>query len=299
LAGVTYTIRLKDGAGTLHTFAYTTPSAGHTLDDLLNGLIAAATASADTWVQALALTKNATSDPAILAIAKAEVFSVGTCDVTGGPPTALTTSTTLSSILLQSFYGGIPATAGTPQVTNVTLPNPLVPAAKYVVSITDTSGSAHTFSYASLPKDGPNEILDGLRAAFVSLQASDTFLNSEATAAQDYINGRLTISVAEPVSVDADIALPLPIPPIPIPPPGPPPPVQLWWQQVPFPLALVETVVRGVYSDALREAGQTDKGAAEEQGASTEDAGATQKIVAPAYDTLTDQQKPAPRYGIG
>jgi hypothetical protein len=69
-----------------------------------------------------------------------------------------------------------------------------------------------------------------------------------------------------------------------------------WWVLQAFPAEIVDLVVRGAYSDALREDGQTDKAQAEEQAVISE---AQQKIASRSsipYDWLTDQGMPPPRY---
>jgi hypothetical protein len=73
-------------------------------------------------------------------------------------------------------------------------------------------------------------------------------------------------------------------------------PSSSFWELVPFPLCLVDAVVRGVYSDTLREEGQTDKGAAEEQGAVAEQTNRAGNEVAPNRDLITDQATPKSRY---
>ncbi len=62
------------------------------------------------------------------------------------------------------------------------------------------------------------------------------------------------------------------------------------WTLVPFPFALADPVVRGAYSDALREEGQTDKGMAEEQAAGQAQVERAATFAAPDYDPLTGQQ---------
>jgi hypothetical protein len=71
-----------------------------------------------------------------------------------------------------------------------------------------------------------------------------------------------------------------------------------WWTVVPFPLVIVDLVVRGAYADALRQDGQTDKANSEEQGVIAEIGLKTGVVAHPAYDAMTDQGKPAPRYRL-
>ena len=71
-----------------------------------------------------------------------------------------------------------------------------------------------------------------------------------------------------------------------------------FWALQPFPFVIADAVVRGAYSECLRDMGQADKAAVEEQGAGAlagERAGA---VLADANDQLTDQQQSIPRYRI-
>jgi hypothetical protein len=70
------------------------------------------------------------------------------------------------------------------------------------------------------------------------------------------------------------------------------------WQLVPFPFALVDTVLQGVYADCLKEWGQNEKAQAEEQLAEKEGAARAGAFLAPEYSKLTDQAQPKPRYTL-
>ena len=67
----------------------------------------------------------------------------------------------------------------------------------------------------------------------------------------------------------------------------------VWWALVEFPFAICDPVVRGAYSDALREEGQTDKAQAEEQGATTGQIERASVFTSTPRDPLSDQQPPA------
>jgi hypothetical protein len=71
-----------------------------------------------------------------------------------------------------------------------------------------------------------------------------------------------------------------------------------WWTLVPFPLELVELVVNGAYADALREDGQADKAAQQDQAVLSELQLRIQTRIGDAYDPMTDQSRPAPRYRL-
>ncbi len=68
------------------------------------------------------------------------------------------------------------------------------------------------------------------------------------------------------------------------------------WELVEFPYQIAEPVVKGAYSDALRDDGQTEKAMAEEQRAMQALGERASAQIAPDYDLLTDQQLPKPRY---
>jgi len=74
------------------------------------------------------------------------------------------------------------------------------------------------------------------------------------------------------------------------------PPDPAYWDPVLFPLELVEPVVRGAYSDALREDGQHDKAQVEEQAALAEPNFKRSAILNAPYDMMTDQSRAATRY---
>jgi hypothetical protein len=69
-----------------------------------------------------------------------------------------------------------------------------------------------------------------------------------------------------------------------------------WWQALPFPESLVDLVVRGAYSEALREDGQTEKAIAEEQAVMSDAFIKAASQLGLAYDVLSDQARPAQRY---
>lgn len=68
-----------------------------------------------------------------------------------------------------------------------------------------------------------------------------------------------------------------------------------WWKLIPFPYVLADCVWHGVYADALREDGQTQKALAEEQSALAELQLSIKRNLFDRYDTLTDQQTGVPR----
>jgi hypothetical protein len=299
----TYSLTFLDAVGGSHTFSYTTPLSGGTIDNLLDGLIAAAAGSGDPWITALTLSKNLEQAALIMELATAP-FNVSTATVTtpdepvttgGTPPDEVVTgddaqTVTVAPLItihsltkerIQQYAEARPALAPVPQVTQVNLTpgGEVLPGCVWTITVTDTDGSVHVATYQALPTDGVTEIINGILAAFNPAPPDDCFEELVVTA--DYDLQVITIVSPEYIIVEASVT----------------PPIGLnKWELVPFPYALVEPVVRGAYSDALREAGQTDKALTEEQGAVQEGADRINKAIAPAYDVLTDQQRPAPRY---
>jgi hypothetical protein len=76
-----YSISFLDGTGAPHTLSYTTPAADGTVDNLLTGLIAAGAASGDSWITALALSKDLPHAALIITLATGS-FTVSTATVT-------------------------------------------------------------------------------------------------------------------------------------------------------------------------------------------------------------------------
>jgi hypothetical protein len=272
-ADIDYLIKLKDPSLVEHQFTYTT-TGGLTLDAFLDALIAAAAASTDTFINSATWTKDTANK--LLLVEKAEVFTTASSQVTASPGGVAI----LPGQQISAFYPGSPEVLPRPQVTLVTLPSSLIPGATYELTLIDAAGTKHQVRYYSSATDGASQILDGLAAAFVSGGASDPFLTS-VDIVIDYGARRLSLSVPQTFSITAIAIAPTPNP---------------WWEEVLFPYALVEPVVRGAYADALREAGQSDKALVEEQGTVQERDERMTKALAPGYDDLTDQRAPAPRY---
>ena len=104
----------------------------------------------------------------------------------------------------------------------------------------------------------------------------------------------MIVNAVGETAIDATMARgplpPDPVPPVPVPP--------SWWIYVPFPLLLVDQVVRGAYSDYLKEQGQFDKAAGEEQAVPGETTVRARSARADQYDAVTDQQGPKSRYAV-
>jgi hypothetical protein len=187
--------------------------------------------------------------------------------------------TNLPKTRIQQYTPAQPAVPPTAQVTQVYLqPAQLLPGMLWKITIIDAGppSETHVASYQSLPTDGTTEIINGILAAF-DPTVDDFFSQLVVTA--DYDLRILTIVSPGFIIVQATVTPPF-----------------SKWELVAFPYALAEPVIRGAYSDALREAGQTDKAMAEEQGAVADVTDRVTKALAPGYNDLTDHRAPAPRY---
>jgi len=178
----------------------------------------------------------------------------------------------------QIYIAAVPPFQGQMQITELAIGTQQVLAcADYVLTFIDIEGLTHTVEYESVQGDGVAQILLGLSAAISGSQDAffqDVVVNLDTTL------GTIDLITIGGIAIDGTVT----------------PESSTFWQKVVFPYALIEPVCRGAYADALREAGQTDKALAEEQGALQEDADRANKAIAPAYTTFTDQQRSTPRY---
>ncbi len=171
-----------------------------------------------------------------------------------------------------------PEVVGQPQITWITFNgDSAIPGAIFRLTMIDAGGDVHSVEYASGPEDNTEVIIEGILAA---IDASTDVYWESVDRTMD--GSRITLSVDENASTDVAILLP-----------GSP-----WWEWNAFPMALADQVIRGAYADLLKEWGQTDKGALEEQGVPQE-AG----ISAGDFDTtpnppLSGQQRALSRYKL-
>jgi len=178
----------------------------------------------------------------------------------------------------QIYIADVPPFQGQAQITELTIgQQQVIACADYLVTFIDLEGGVHSVEYTSIEGDDVPQILLGLAAAISG--SPDTFFQ-DVVVNVDTTVGTIDFLTLGGVAIDATVS----------------PESSAFWDKVYFPYALVEPVVRGAYADVMREAGQTDKAMAEEQGAIQEDADRANKAVSPAYDSLIDQQRPAPRY---
>lgn len=191
---------------------------------------------------------------------------------------------TLQGVQVQSYIAPIAAATSVPQINVLTLSSSQVlPGATYQLNFLDsTTNLSHQAQYVALPNDPASQIILGLINAMQALAAAgDTFFQG-ITSAIDATGTILTLTRNGPMSVDGEyIAV-----------------VDPFWEYVPFPLELADQVIRGAYSDAKREAGQTAQAMAEEQ-AVPQEAGtrAAARSYTP-YNPLTDQSNPKGRYSL-
>lgn len=181
---------------------------------------------------------------------------------------------------VEAYIPTLSAASGQPQITRLTINDATTyPGSTYSLTVTGSDGVEHTVSYASNLYDNSAQILQGL---ILAMEAStDTFWEA-VQLAFDPDALTLDISIRDVASVQPDA---------PAPPAG-----GAWWELVPFPFALVDQVVRGVYADSLKGEGQADKAAGEEQAVPIESQVRSRASLATGSDTLTDQIMPAGRY---
>lgn len=179
----------------------------------------------------------------------------------------------------QAYQPGTDPTPGTRRVFTVTITEANVRAGVvYTLDFLDGDGVTHSVSYQAQFTDSRPQVLDGLVQAIENAPDdffSDVFPATNADLGTLILSlGNIRVSLSATYAVDNSI----------------------YWEHMLFPLALVDAVVRGAYADYQKSEGQTDKGMAEEQGALVETSFSTAKALAPAQDTLTDQQRRVPRY---
>ncbi len=184
---------------------------------------------------------------------------------------------------IQAYIAAVADTATTRQVIEFTLTvDDVIPGATYSLTFRGAAGEKHTVTYVATDSDNAEQILSSLIAAITVAADTDDFfvdvwseLNTTSLVA--------AFSTSTPVSIDAVMTLP-----------GSP-----WWELVPFPRALADQVIRGAYADLLREWGQADKGAAEEQAVPQETQTSESDFDTTPNPPLTGQQRAISRYRIG
>jgi len=180
----------------------------------------------------------------------------------------------------QAYTAAVAASPGQPQVTKVSVSDDQVNRdTEFTVTLIDALGTEHPFSYTANVNDSALQVLNGIAASLASAGATDPVLATVSASIDTALN---TIAFSSPKAAAVDASF-LPV-------------ASAYWEWVPFPLELVDPVVRGAYSDALREDGQHDKAQAEEQAAMAEVNFKRNAILAAPYDLMTDQARAAARY---
>ena len=268
-----------NGSGPVIAHVTHTATGSETLANILTNLVN----QLNTPLSPLGFIVTGDTTALTIRIEHASQFVVGMATyIAGGPGASVSIiARRLKVSQSQAYQPGVDPTPGKPRAFNVTITQDQVREdAEYILDFLTCDGDEHTASYEASGTDSMPQILDGLVQA-IRNSADPCFQNIFAST--DSTLGILTLSTLDlTTSLTARYERDS----------------SNWWEEMLFPLVLVEPVVRGAYSDYLRSEGQTDKGGAEEQGSQADEAANVGKQVGPAYDPLTDQQRPAPRYRV-
>jgi hypothetical protein len=271
--GTVFTLTVQDQAG-ITTYANVTHlvAAGETAVDVVNALVSALSAAPGM----APFTITALPTQFQIRLETASDFRIAKWQQ--GPVTGSMVHAN-KRVQVQTYIPAVPPVPFVPQITQVTISLDQVRGCTtYTLTFREPDDpDPHTVSYYADAGEGRTQILSGLAAA---IHGSTDPWFTQITVSVDTTLGALTIYSMDGVSTDASMS----------------PENSTYWARVLFPYALFEPVTRGAYSDGLREAGQTDKGMAEEQGAVAEAGDRIGKANAPTYTTLTDQQTPTLRY---
>lgn len=249
-------------------------AAGETATQIRDGVLAALIAEP----LLASYTFTAQASPLRIRVTKAEDFSVP-------HPYSRSTGSGIEKFLkVTQVQAYIPATLstnlGSRQFTTVSISAGQVRSgATYTLTFTDETGVDHEVSYVALSTDAEQQIIVGLINAIQTAKATDVFFN-DVFASLDQPGSQLIVSVGTAAGLNAELR------------PAP----SVYWTLIPFPYALADQVVRGVYADALKTEGQSDKGNAEEQAVPTETQLRMSAALAGGSDTLTDQKMSGGRY---
>lgn len=182
-----------------------------------------------------------------------------------------TQSSELHQIVRQPFSTPTFSTPRGRQIVNVTLPDDMVMGdSVYSLTFRSPDGLEHYVEYMGLHTDGAAQILTGLANQITN--SGDAWM-ATVQPGIDTDNSVLMLSVMDEFSVEAVLA------------PG----QVIYWRLVQFPFELIDQVVRGAYAHALKEEGQSDKGAAEEKVVPTEQGISVNSNVLAGADQMTDQ----------
>lgn len=188
----------------------------------------------------------------------------------------------LKVVQQQSYIPSWSTASGQSQLTTVTFtPADIFSGATYQLDFRDSDGVVHTVTYQAIDTDGVPDVINGILSAMSALVVSDAFFGT-VDASTD--GSTITFGTQLPTSLDVTMERPAP--------------GGQYWTLVPFPKALADQVIRGAYGDLLKEWGQTDKGAAEEQAVPAE-SGISAGVFAPTPNPpMTGQQSGLSRYKL-
>ena len=272
-----YRFQVRDSTGVNHVLIYAS-GVGDTLADLLAGIEAMFAASVDPFI--ISLDFDDVPPNRIRLTLTTDTFGVQATvnNPSLGGPINLPTENT-------SDYN--PGRAGrdeVPQITVLSL-NPTLDLIKtlYTIDARDSQNGRHQVSYQSVSGEDLITTIAGIEEAISDAVLTDTWwggviVQTDADALTiTFTNGdQVRYSAIAEVTPEAETTQ--------------------FWELVVFPQIIAESVMRGMYSDALREEGQTDKAAVEEQAVVPELALATEKTVNQPADRMTDQQQSRSRY---
>lgn len=186
----------------------------------------------------------------------------------------------LKRVQVQPLSLGTSPTDIVPQQLKLTIgDSELLPGALYTLTFTDSDGTEHVVEYQSAAFDSRDQIFYGLAAA---IGASTDLTVANVAAAVDTSEPSMTLSIIRQIGVNAQVR----------------PIGSQYWTLVPFPKALADQVIRGAYGDLLKEWGQTDKGAAEEQAVPAESEISAGVFAPTPNPPMTGQQAGLSRYKL-
>jgi hypothetical protein len=277
-ANVRYLTGIVSEDGNQGNIVYVTPGVGGTVQDVLDGIEAAFAASINPFVMSLVFAQEL-PNLYTLTLSTARFSCRGQVDPPGSGNTV--------DLPLEHLSNYSPGRAGqdaVPQLTVITLHAQFeFQSTLYSFVARDSANQQHQVGYLSAKGEAFQTTFVGIRQAILDAAAGDPWWGTVVVVGNlDTNSGTFTTiedvrfqGTAE-IKIDAES-------------------VAAWEKQV-FPLAIAEPVMRGVYSDALREEGQTDKAGVEEQAAAPELAIASGKSVFQPGDRLTNQQVSKSRY---
>jgi hypothetical protein len=279
--GQTFTIKISDAGGTFLGDATATGDGATSLLDLFTSLVSQLLA--EPLLSTFTISVMGSGGPPVgIHLEDLSAFQVS--QATYQPYAGAEFPLAVQQI--QTYAAATPPTPATPKQVRLSINiSQVLPGETYHLCFVSLDGNEHDVEYVSAGTDGAEQILTGLASAIVALQGADTFFTG-IQSTFDPLSPSLTFTVAPTLakaSLDAVIR----------------PPGSIWWSYIPFPLALVDEVVRGAYSDCLRGGGQPDKAEPEEAKVPTETSIKVDGFASKQFDGITDQQVARSRYGRG